>query len=167
MVEIRLATPEDAARMLEIQKEVIQEGEFLLSTIEEFTQTVEGQRTWIEAKQQNDLEVIFVAEVDQQVVGWIVFQSHGRVRVQHSGVMGLMVQHDVRGQGIGQQLLMALLEWAEANPIIEKVSLGVFSTNERAIRMYQKFGFVEEGRKVREIKLNDLYVDDVLMYKFV
>jgi len=65
-------------------------------------------------------------------------------------------------------LLEKLLKWAELNPYIEKISLGVFSTNESAIALYKKMGFVEEGRKINEIKLNDKqYIDDVLMYKMV
>jgi RimJ/RimL family protein N-acetyltransferase len=65
-------------------------------------------------------------------------------------------------------LLQVLLEWAEKNPLIEKVSLGVFATNHRAISLYKKMGFIEEGRKINEFKFDDNeYVDDILMYKLV
>jgi len=44
----------------------------------------------------------------------------------------------------------------------------VFSTNKRAIALYKKMGFIEEGRKIKEFKMdNNEYVDDVLMYKLV
>ncbi|MBA9028601.1 hypothetical protein HNP81_003921 [Peribacillus huizhouensis] len=34
--------------------------------------------------------------------------------------------------------------------------------------MYKSIGFVEEGRKIKEVKFKeDLYVDDILMYKLV
>ena len=65
-------------------------------------------------------------------------------------------------------LLETLLEWAEKNPIIEKVTLAVFSTNTRAQNLYRKSGFTEEGRCPKDMKLNDgTYIDSVLMYKFV
>jgi ribosomal protein S18 acetylase RimI-like enzyme len=65
-------------------------------------------------------------------------------------------------------LLTALLEWAERNPLIEKVSLGVFSTNYRAISLYKSMGFIEEGRKIKEFKTSENeYIDDILMYKLV
>jgi len=61
----------------------------------------------------------------------------------------------------------AFIEWAEASSV-EKVCLSVFATNARAIALYQKFGFVEEGRRPNEVKLGPgEYVDDVLMYRFV
>jgi RimJ/RimL family protein N-acetyltransferase len=70
--------------------------------------------------------------------------------------------------GIGTALLQTLIDWAEANPLIEKIGMAVFANNERAIRLYRKLGFVEEGRRPREMKLGPgWYVDDVLMYRFV
>lgn len=168
MVEIRLAEARDAEKMLYIQEKVISEGKYLITEIEEFSQTVEGQYKWIEAKQLNKREVIFVAEIQDEVVGWIVFQSPSRIRMAHTGSLGMMVLPDYRHRGVGKALLNALLEWAIENPLIEKVCLGVFSTNENAIKLYKNMGFKEEGRKVREIKLNrNEYIDDILMYKFV
>jgi RimJ/RimL family protein N-acetyltransferase len=53
-------------------------------------------------------------------------------------------------------------------PLIEKVSLGVLSTNQRSIELYKNMGFVEEGRKMKEGKFNEhVYADDILMYKQV
>ena len=37
-----------------------------------------------------------------------------------------------------------------------------------AIALYRKNGFVEEGRRIQEVKMADgRYVDDILMYKLV
>ena len=64
-------------------------------------------------------------------------------------------------------MLQALIDWAEASPLIEKVGLSVFVTNVDAIRLYRRLGFVEEGRQPREMRLGDgEYVDNVLMYRF-
>jgi RimJ/RimL family protein N-acetyltransferase len=65
-------------------------------------------------------------------------------------------------------LLQTLIDWAEANPLIEKIGLAVFANNEAAIRLYRKLGFMEEGRRPREMKLGPgQYVDDVLMCRLV
>jgi ribosomal protein S18 acetylase RimI-like enzyme len=56
----------------------------------------------------------------------------------------------------------------EASPLIEKVCLGVFHDNLPAIGLYRKFGFKEEGRQPRGIKLGPGdYQDVILMYPFV
>ena len=52
--------------------------------------------------------------------------------------------------------------------MIEKVALSVFATNQLAIGLYKKMGFLEEGCRIREIRIADeKYVDDILMYRFV
>jgi RimJ/RimL family protein N-acetyltransferase len=48
------------------------------------------------------------------------------------------------------------------------VRVVVFVTNATAIGLYQKLGFIEEGRRIKDIKRGlDSYVDTVMMYKFV
>ncbi|MFJ7666224.1 GNAT family N-acetyltransferase [Lysinibacillus sp. NPDC097195] len=167
-INMRVACLADAQQMLAIQQEVIAEEQYLLSTIEEFQQTIEGQQAWIQTKLANDRETILIAEYNDDIVGWLAFQSPERKRLAHTGSFGVMVRNDYRGQGIGKRLIEALLTWAVANPHIEKVCLGVFSTNVGAMALYRKMGFIEEGRKINEIKVSDNhYVDDVLMYKMV
>ena len=167
-IHIRVACLADAQQMLAILQEVIAEEQYLLSTIEEFQQTIEGQQAWIQTKLANDRETILIAEYNDDIVGWLAFQSPERKRLAHTGSFGIMVRKDYRGQGIGKRLIEALLIWAVANPQIEKVCLGVFSTNVGAINLYRKMGFIEEGRKINEIKVSDnQYIDDVLMYKMV
>jgi len=167
-IKIRAATEEDAENMLAIQSEVLAEVDYLITTLEEFQQTIDEQRKWIQAKLENERELILIAQYQEKIVGWLVFQSPNRKRLAHTGSFGMMILKEYRGLGIGKRLLEKLLKWAELNPYIEKISLGVFSTNESAIALYKKMGFVEEGRKINEIKLNDKqYIDDVLMYKMV
>ncbi|MGE7093245.1 N-acetyltransferase family protein [Lysinibacillus sp. NPDC048646] len=167
-IKIRIAVQEDAEKLLEIQRAVIAEELYLMTTSKEFQQTVAGQKAWIQSKLTNERETIFIAQFHNEIVGWLMFQSPNRQRLSHTGTIGMMVHKDYRRYGIGKRLLEELLEWAMKNPYIEKVSLGVFSTNERAIALYKKMGFVEEGRKIHEIKINDnVYIDDILMYKMV
>lgn len=165
---IRTAKLEDASSILQIQKRVVAEGMFLTTSTAEFDKTVEQHRSWIEKVLDNDKETLLVAETSKGIVGWIVFLSSNRIRLSHTGAFGMMVDKDFRNKGIGKLLIEDLLRWAESNPFIEKVSLGVFSTNERAIALYKKMGFKEEGRKIKEFKMNNgEYIDDILMYKFV
>jgi RimJ/RimL family protein N-acetyltransferase len=165
---IRTGKLEDAEAVLDIQNSVISEGEYLITISEEFNKTPLQQREWIEKLLENEKETLIVAEINGEVVGWIVFLSQNRKRLSHTGSFGMMISKSYRGLGIGKMLVKALLDWADKNPLIEKVSLGVFSTNHRAITLYKSMGFVEEGRKIKEFKINENeYVDDILMYKFV
>ncbi|WP_243291772.1 GNAT family N-acetyltransferase [Bacillus sp. FJAT-47783] len=165
---IRTVRIEDAEAVLDIQREVIKEKDYFIAVSEEFNKTVKEQQEWIKKIIEHDRETMYVAEMNGKVVGWIVFRSQERKRMHHTGSIAIMLQKDYRNRGIGKLLIEEILSWAAQHPVIEKVSLGTFSSNTRAIELYNKLGFVEEGRKVKEFKINeDEYVDDVLMYKLV
>jgi ribosomal protein S18 acetylase RimI-like enzyme len=167
-ISLRTGNINDAEAVLELEKEVLAENEFMISVIEEFEETPAQKRSWIQKILENEREHIIVAEVNGEVVGLIVFRSKSTKRLSHTGSFTAMVKKEYRNQGIGKLLIKELLNWAEQNPLIEKVSLGVLSTNQRAIELYKSMGFTEEGRKMKEVKFSeDLYVDDILMYKLV
>ncbi|MCP3031547.1 GNAT family N-acetyltransferase [Halobacillus sp. A1] len=158
----------DAKKILNIQRDVVIENEYLISVSEEFSKNIEQQKEWIQKILKNERETLLVAEIDEEIVGWLAFQSPNLQRLSHTGSFGMMLHKGYRGLGIGTSLITELLAWAEQTPLIEKVSLGVFSTNIQAINLYKRMGFIEEGRKKKEIKLDEnKYVDDVLMYKIV
>ncbi|MDQ0270621.1 GNAT family N-acetyltransferase [Cytobacillus purgationiresistens] len=165
---IRIGEIEDAEKILEVKNAVISEGKYLISVSEEVNNTLEQQREWLESLLENEKGTLLVAEVNGHLVGWIVFHSQDRKRMSHIGSITMMISQNYRGMGIGKNLVKALINWAEKHPTIEKVSLGVFSTNHRAIALYKSMGFIEEGRKIREFKINENeYIDDILMYKLV
>lgn len=165
---IRHAKLEDAEAIFAIQQSVIAEEDYLITTIEEYNQTLEEQQAWVAKILHNERETILIAEETNKVIGFIVFQTKNRQKLNHTGSFGMMISKKYRSKGIGKLLMKALLAWAKENPLIEKVSLGVFSTNTRAISLYTCMGFIEEGRKIKEIKLSENeYIDDILMYKMV
>ena len=167
-ISLRTGNINDVEAALELEKEVLAENEFMISVIEEYEETLEQKRSWIQKILENEREHFIVAEIDGDVVGLIVFRSKSTKRLSHTGSFTAMVKKEYRNQGIGKLLIKELLSWAEQNPLIEKVSLGVLSTNQRAIELYKSIEFVEEGRKMKEVKFSeDLYVDDILMYKLV
>jgi RimJ/RimL family protein N-acetyltransferase len=167
-ISLRTGNINDAKTILELEKEVLSENEFMISVIEEFEETYEQLRSWIQKILENEREKLIVAEINGKVIGLIVFRSKNTKRLSHTGSFTAMINKEYRNQGIGKLLIKELLNWAEQNPLIEKVSLGVLSTNQRAIQLYKSMGFVEEGRKIKEVKFSkDLYVDDILMYKLV
>ena len=48
-----------------------------------------------------------------------------------------------------------LMDWAVLTPRVEKIELLVRATNQRAIRLYRKLGFTEEGRFKQRVRLAD------------
>lgn len=167
-VLVRNAAPSDAAAIIEVNSAVVAEGLYMMREPEEAKYTLENESKGIENHLNNPGSVYIVAVTGGKVIGYLEFQNGGLKRTSHSGIFSMFILKEWRESGIGSFLLKKLIEWAESNPGIEKVTLAVFSTNERAQGLYKKFGFIEEGRCPKDMKLKDgTYIDSVLMYKFV
>ena len=167
-VLVRSATADDALALVDQVKTVIVEGEFMVTCPEEFHVTQEQERDSIRQYGDDPGKLLIVAEASRQIIGTLYLESGSRNRLLHVATLRMWVGKDWRSRGAGTVLLRSAIEWAQSHPVIEKLSLAVFSTNSRAMSLYRKLGFVEEGRRSREVKFGpDQYVDDILMYRFV
>lgn len=167
-VQIRSADLADAAQILGLSRSVIAEEIFGLTTTEEFNISLEDEQKWILLHSQDPNALILVATVEDKIVGLLNFASSPRKRTSHTGEFGMSVAEPFRSQRVGSALLAALLEWASANPKIEKVTLQVHGNNNHALELYRKFGFEVEGVKIRDLKYGpNAYVDSVIMARFI
>jgi len=168
LIIIRSAEKSDAMNILALGKSVMTESIYTLTEPDELNLTVEQEADWIQSHLDHLAKLIVVAENDGQIIGILDFSNGHRRRIAHQGDFGMSVEKSWREQGIGAVLLSALLEWAKESAVIEKVNLKVHATNDRAISLYKKFGFIEEGRQKRDLKLGpNQYVDTILMGRFV
>lgn len=163
-VTIRSAQPEDVTSLLAHARSVAAESPFFVTEPDEFDFT----EKWVQDHLDGPGKLVLIAEIPDEVIGCLSFENGSRRRIAHRGSLGISVCEKWRGQGIGSALLQALIDWAEANPLIERIGLVVLFNNEGAIRLYRRFGFVEEGRRPRAVKLGpEQYADELLMYRLV
>ena len=66
-------------------------------------------------------------------------------RRSHVGEIGIGVDDGHVGRGIGSALLAALIDSADNWLALKRLELTVFADNARAIQLYRKFDFNEEG----------------------
>ena len=104
----------------------------------------------------------FYALDGEKVVGWCDVGRNERTGMTHSGHLGMGVIPEYRGMGIGQRLLEATMADAFSKGI-ERIEMEAFASNEAAICLYRKMGFVEEGRKRKARFLDGNYDDFILM----
>ncbi len=164
---IRSARPEDALALIALRQAVTTESDYMLTEPDECGSDEEQQRQWIQEHLDGPGKLCLLAEASGALIGSLGCENGHRRRIAHRGMFGMAVRQGWRNRGVGSALLQCFLDWAASNPIIEKVNLNVFAVNSDAIRLYKRFGFVEEGRQPREIKVEDQYVDLILMYRFV
>ncbi len=68
-----------------------------------------------------------------------------RGRRAHVGYIGMFVHDDHQNQGIGSRLMETVVDLADNWLNLKRLELTVYTDNERAVHLYEKFGFVHEG----------------------
>jgi ribosomal protein S18 acetylase RimI-like enzyme len=165
---LRNATVNDANEIALIKSEIIGEEVFMLRELAEANINADSEKEEISEHLNRDGSVYIVAEFDGHVIGFLEFLNGSLKRIRHSGMFSMYIRKDFREEGIGSLLLEELIRWAESDSLIEKLTLAVFSTNTRARKLYEKFGFIVEGNCPHDMKLSDgTYIDSILMYRFV
>ena len=105
-----------------------------------------------------------VAVVRDRVVGMLgVHTFPNRPRRRHVGTIGLCVHDEWQGKGIGAALMQAGLELADKWLNLTRLELEVYTDNEPAIRLYERFGFEHEGTLRQHAFRDGRYVDSHMM----
>lgn len=105
-----------------------------------------------------------VAVVGGKVVGQLGLHTYAnRPRRRHAASIGMGVHDDWQGKGIGTALLGACVEMADKWLNIKRLELEVYTDNEAAIRLYERYGFEREGTLRQYAFRNGQYVDSYLM----
>ncbi len=167
-VIIRGATPDDAEAVLALKMDILRQGIYDALLSEEYTFDAAQEALWIEHSLTSSNNFMVVATINNSIVGVLYFQISHELRCNHWGEFGMGINESSRGLGIGTAMLEALFKWGETHPKLEKICLKVFDVNPEAHKLYQRLGFIEEGRLKKCLKMgNGIYSDAILMAKFI
>ena len=110
--------------------------------------------------------LVAVSEENQKsiVVGLISLQALSDRR-SHVGQIGIFVHDDYQNQGIGSQLIAAIIDLAENWLSLKRLELQVNTDNPAAIHLYEKFGFEKEGILRKNAFRDGTYIDAYTMAK--
>jgi RimJ/RimL family protein N-acetyltransferase len=158
---IRPADPADAADLVALGSEIGRESEGWLITSNGW-RSVGEERRYLRALRRYEHAAVFVAEDGGRVVGRLSIARDQHPASYHVADLGLMVASGYRRRGIGRALLERAVEWARGVGV-RKLELHVFPYNEPAIKLYEEFGFVQEGYRRRHYRRAAEYVDAILM----
>nr|WP_245432472.1 GNAT family protein [Mesorhizobium loti] len=104
----------------------------------------------------------FVAVAKDEVVGWCDISRHERPIHAHRGTLGMGIIPAYRGRGLGQQLIETTIEAARRQGLA-RIELSAHADNARAIALYRKVGFVQEGVERDAICIDGRYCDTISM----
>ena len=111
--------------------------------------------------------IFLVAEVEGEIIGFDRCVGSKLSRFVHRAEFGICIAKGYWGQGIGKILIENILSWADTVGI-EKISLTVVQTNTKAIQLYKRYGFLEEGLLIKDrIHKDGKYYNSVIMAKLL
>lgn len=116
------------------------------------------------AKNSNCL--VLIAEVNDRIVGRLTLTGHNEVYRRHSAELSISLSKDYWGLGAGPALIKECFVRANAIGVV-KIDLIVRSNNTRAIGLYQKMGFMQEGCLSKEVYIEGSYYDYIVMGIFL
>ncbi|MBP1871120.1 putative acetyltransferase [Ensifer adhaerens] len=122
--------------------------------------TPEQTRKWLEGLSEDN--TVIIAERDDRIVGMAGLHRN-KGRRYHSAMLGISVDDNHRGEGIGKALLTALIDAADNWLGISRIELTVFTDNEAAIALYRKAGFEHEGTHRAYALRNGVLADVIAM----
>lgn len=163
VLNVREAEPRDATALVDYLEQVAGESSFLTFGPGELSLSEAEEAAFIAGMRASDNQLFLVAVLGGEIVGTLQLAAGQRPRVRHSGELAMSVRRHYWGLGIGSHLLDALIAWAQSTGVITKLNLRVRADHERAIALYRRFGFVEEGRISRELCVDGTYYDLIWM----
>lgn len=163
---IRSANETDAKDLSELRVEIDGETENMDREKGEAYIDEAGFAQLIKTDTESARNLFLVAAVDDKLVGFSRCQGSALIRLAHKVEFGVGVLKEYWGYGIGKNLLGQSVLWADANGV-RKMTLSVLETNQKAIRLYRKFGFEIEGVLKKDKLLSDgKYYDTIVMGRF-
>jgi RimJ/RimL family protein N-acetyltransferase len=157
MIELRLSTPDDADGLSGCVDVVARERRYLAAVC---GFTADETRNFIHHLVNNGGVQILALDAGA-VVGWCDVSPMPFEGMRHLGRLGMGLLPAYRGQGLGKRLLWETVDRAFATGL-RRIELDVFASNQTALRLYERAGFVIEGRK-RQARILDGSEEDIVI----
>ncbi len=142
MLVLRPMTEADCAAIVTILNEVVRTGNQIAFT-REFT--VADRAQWFAEHQSQDYP-LYVAEMDDAVVGWVSLSAYrpGREALKHTVEISYGVCECMRRKGVGSAMVVKMLEVARerGHRIVFAI---IFDNNTASLGLLEKHGFIKWG----------------------
>jgi RimJ/RimL family protein N-acetyltransferase len=162
-VRVRPAEPGDAARLVELARDVGGEEEGWLITGGEW-RTPGEERRYLRSIRRHPHAAVFVAEAAGTIIGRLSIARDAHPASDHVADVGVMVDRGHRRVGAGTALMLEAERWARQVGV-RKLELHVFPYNEAAIALYEGLGYEREGFRRHHYRRGGELVDAILMAK--
>ena len=165
---IREAEPGDAAELVTCLNRVSLETDFTSLDGEGILLTDTEMELFLDKQTHSENQITLLALLNDEIAGLVNVTADQRKRVRHIGDLFIVIGQKYWNNGLGSLLLEEVVEWAQASGILRRLQLTVQTRNQAAVHLYQKYGFVIEGRQERGAYIEEgKFIDVYLMGKLI
>jgi len=147
---VREASASDARSFLAHMRRITSETPYMLQGEEDTLPTVGEQRELFRYMARSPNSAYFVAvrphrPEELRICGSATLLGGRTARTMHACSLGMGVDREDWGRGVGGLLLDVALTWARGRPMLRRMGLQVYEDNVRALHLYRSRGFTDEG----------------------
>ena len=165
---IREAESKYAAELVAFLNRVSLETDFTSLDRDGLSLTSDEMEVFLEKQASSDNQITLLALLDGEIAGIVNITADQRKRVRHIGDLFIVIAKKYWNNSLGSILLEEVTEWAQASAAIRRLQLTVQTRNQAAVHLYQKHGFVIEGRQERGAYIEEgKFIDVYLMGKLI
>lgn len=165
---IREAEPKDAAELVTFLNRVSVETDFTSLDRDGILLTSEEMEIFLNKQASLNNQITLLAFLNDKIAGIVNITADQRKRVRHIGDLFIVIGKRYWNNGLGSFLLEEAIEWAQTSGILRRLQLTVQIRNQAAVHLYQKYGFVIEGRQERGAYIEEGdFIDVYLMGKLI
>ena len=151
---LRSPEKEDGEKLLNLIKTASGETENLLRYPEEWNLSIEQEEAWIESGLKDTDSINIVCFIGNDAAGSCEIRRLMGKKMRHRATIGISILKKYWNLGIGSALFVEMINFAEENDI-EIIELEFIEGNERAQKLYEKFGFKVISERPNAFKLKD------------
>jgi len=155
---IRELNKKDLKDFAELRNSSINESDYMLFEPGEITEDKHSAKQYL-----GDDTKTILAFLDGELIGYTFLKIPQYKKSKHCAYLVIAIKKEFRGRGIGTELMRKAEDLAREMGIM-RIELEVMAENP-AKNLYERMGYIVEGRKIGVIFQNDRYLDVLAMAK--
>lgn len=164
---LRSPSVTEANQLLQYMQTVSGETEYLTRYSEEWNIPIEKEVAWIKYTNASPRALSISCYLEGKIAGNCNINLGNTIKSAHIATIGITVLRDYWNLGIGSAMLSELIEFAKIHRT-EIIELEFAEGNDRAKKLYEKFGFRIVAEKPNALKLkNGTHMKIFYMQKYL
>lgn len=125
----------EAQKLLDLKKSYIKNTTTIPMNLEEYPDDLNSEINLITDFNNSSNSILLVAKFNDNLFGNIDLTGSKRLKMFHTGMIGMGIKKEWRNQGLGRCLIESVIDWAKNHSAIKIIWLEVYATNELGINL--------------------------------